>query len=90
MKLFNFMERAAKEAAEQEAQLHELNCVRLLEKHQLPTTMTPHGLDEMHGYKVEHVVTSKDGKEVHQWKLYKLMDASPKYSIKRVVDVAEA
>lgn len=99
MGMFEGYERHVKEVAAQEAALHDRYCIDLLKKHipdierQVIASSSFDALGsllERQGYKVEHYVEpGTDGAEVHSYRLFKLVAASPKYQVKRVISVEE-
>lgn len=87
MGIFDTAKKQYEEQAAQEAALHDQYAADLLRKHGLSDDMTPLALERA-GYYLEHRVEPGDIKqEVHAWRLFKLHDSSPRYSVKRVIAV---
>lgn len=97
-------EQRQKEIALQESAIHEKFLRDLLNKHGImpteaemadangssPEQWLAYHL-EMKGYQLERMmVKGKDGSEYYTYRLYKLVDNSPKYKIKRVISVEES
>ena len=83
---------AAEEAMRQETLIHEERARTLLNKNgvkYLITAATPASALEREGYYMEHrVLPDKDG-EIHEWRLYQLVDSSPRYKIQRVIAIED-
>ncbi len=81
--------RRKSEAALQEARLHDNYAADLLRKNGIPEIdWTPLELEKM-GYQLEHYVDLENGEEIHEWRLFKLHDTSPRYKVQRVISILE-